>query len=80
MSARPLSSITRCFHHATSFHQLPVFGWSHLTPLGSAHAFTLSSIGVDFHVTQVVDDTKGIHSMIPKNLFKTIRSSYWYKP
>lgn len=33
------------------------------------HAFALSSIAVDFHVTQVVDGTKGIHAMIPKNLF-----------
>lgn len=34
------------------------------------HAFTLSSIAVDFRVTQVVDQTKGIHSMIPKAIFK----------
>src|SRR5215831_442188 len=40
-------------------------------------AFTLSSIGVDFHVTQVVDDTKGIHSMIPKSIFKNSTPSYW---
>lgn len=32
-------------------------------------AFTLSSIGVDFRVTQVVDDVKGVHAMIPKRLF-----------
>lgn len=32
-------------------------------------AFALSSIAVDFRVTQVVDGTKGIHSMIPKSLF-----------
>jgi len=25
---------------------------------------------VDYHVTQVVDGTKGIHGMIPKSLFK----------
>ena len=43
------------------------------------HAFTLSSIGVDFHVTQVVDGTKGIHSMIPKKLFAT-NEPFWYKP
>jgi acetamidase/formamidase len=40
-------------------------------------AFTLSSIAVDFRVTQVVDDTKGIHSMIPKSLFKKGTPSYW---
>jgi len=40
-------------------------------------AFTLSSIGVDFHVTQVVDDTKGIHSMIPKAIFKKGTPAYW---
>jgi acetamidase/formamidase len=40
----------------------------------------LASIAVDYHVTQVVDQTKGIHSMIPKAVFKTLKSSYWYKP
>jgi acetamidase/formamidase len=44
------------------------------------HSLPLSSIGVDFHVTQIVDQTKGIHSMIPKLLFKTIKNTYWYKP
>jgi acetamidase/formamidase len=42
-------------------------------------AFTLSSIGVDFHVTQVVDGTQGIHGMIPKAIFKTKKFDYWYK-
>ncbi|WP_439638629.1 acetamidase/formamidase family protein [Nevskia sp.] len=37
--------------------------------LDFAHAFALSSIAIDFRVTQVVDETKGIHSMIPKSLF-----------
>lgn len=32
-------------------------------------AFALSSIGIDFRVTQVVDDIKGVHAMIPKALF-----------
>ncbi|WP_245586103.1 acetamidase/formamidase family protein [Solimonas soli] len=32
-------------------------------------AFALSSIGIDFRVTQVVDDVKGVHAMIPKALF-----------
>lgn len=40
-------------------------------------AFTLSSIGVDFRVTQVVDDTKGIHSMIPKKLFVNDKPAFW---
>ena len=42
-------------------------------------AFTLSSIGVDFRVTQVVDGTQGIHSMIPKAMFTTKKFDYWYK-
>jgi len=25
---------------------------------------------VDYHVTQVVDGTKGVHGMIPKSIFK----------
>lgn len=44
------------------------------------HAFTLSSIGVNFRVTQVVDQTKGVHAMIPKALFKDKPEPYWYKP
>lgn len=46
--------------------------------LDFAHAFALSSIGVDFHVTQVVDGTKGVHSMIPKKIFKDLKFPYWY--
>ena len=39
----------------------------------------LSSIGVDFEVTQVVDGTKGVHAMIPKALFKDgSTAGYWY--
>ncbi len=44
------------------------------------HAFALSSIGVDFRVTQVVDETKGIHGMIAKKLFTDKAAPYWYKP
>ncbi len=33
-------------------------------------AYMLCSIAVDFHVTQVVDGTKGVHAMIPKAIFK----------
>jgi acetamidase/formamidase len=29
-------------------------------------AYMLYSLGVDLHVTQVVDETKGIHAMLPK--------------
>jgi acetamidase/formamidase len=29
----------------------------------------IASIAVDYHVTQVVDGTKGIHGMIPKTIF-----------
>lgn len=43
-------------------------------------AFTLSSIGVDFRVTQVVDGTQGIHSMIPKKLFVNDKSAFWAAP
>jgi acetamidase/formamidase len=41
----------------------------------------LTSVGVDFEVTQVVDTTKGIHAMIPKSLFKDESvTTYWYQP
>jgi acetamidase/formamidase len=33
-------------------------------------AYMLCSVAVDFHVTQVVDGTKGVHAMIPKVIFK----------
>lgn len=44
------------------------------------NAFALSSIAIDFRVTQVVDGTKGIHSMIPKSLLfpKKLPAPYWY--
>ena len=34
-------------------------------------AYALCSIGVSFRVTQVVDIVRGVHAMIPKNLFAT---------
>jgi len=43
-------------------------------------AYALSSIGIDFHVTQVVDGTQGIHGMIPKRLFINDTNTYWYRP
>lgn len=43
-------------------------------------AFTLSSIAVDFRVTQVVDGTLGIHAMIPKKIFVNDTFSYWATP
>jgi acetamidase/formamidase len=33
-------------------------------------AYMIASVAVDYHVTQVVDGTKGIHAMIPKSIFK----------
>src|SRR4051812_24840423 len=44
------------------------------------HAYTLSSAGIDFRVTQVVDKTVGIHAMIPKKLFVHEPDTYWYRP
>lgn len=43
------------------------------------HAYTLSSIAVNFRVTQVVDKTLGVHSMIPKKLFIKDADTYWYR-
>jgi acetamidase/formamidase len=39
--------------------------------LSADQAYMLSSVAVDFHVTQVVDGTRGVHGMIPKAIFKT---------
>jgi acetamidase/formamidase len=33
-------------------------------------AYAVCSSAVDFSVTQVVDGNKGIHAMIPKEIFK----------
>ena len=38
--------------------------------LSREDAYMLSSVAVDFEVTQVVDGTKGVHGMIPKGIFK----------
>jgi len=43
-------------------------------------AYALTSIGIDFHVTQDVDKTNGIHGMIPKRLFINDHNTYWYHP
>jgi acetamidase/formamidase len=43
-------------------------------------AYALTSIAVDFRVTQVVDGTQGIHAMIPKKLFLDEPNRYWYRP
>jgi acetamidase/formamidase len=40
--------------------------------LSSQDAYMLSSLGVDLHVTQLVDGNKGIHAMLPKSLLRRI--------
>jgi acetamidase/formamidase len=37
--------------------------------LSREDAYVIASVAVDYHVTQVVDGTKGIHGMIPKAIF-----------
>jgi acetamidase/formamidase len=37
--------------------------------LSRMDAYTLCSVGVDFHVTQTVNTSKGVHGMLPKALF-----------
>jgi acetamidase/formamidase len=37
--------------------------------LSREEAYMIASIAVDYHVTQVVDGSKGIHAMIPKAIF-----------
>ena len=41
-----------------------------LNTLREAARHMIASVAVDYHVTQVVDGTKGIHGMIPKSIFK----------
>jgi acetamidase/formamidase len=38
--------------------------------LSREDAYMLTSVGVDFEITQLVDGTKGVHGMIPKSIFK----------
>jgi acetamidase/formamidase len=47
--------------------------------LSPMDAYSLSSLAVDFEVTQMVDGVKGIHGMIPKSLFKNLEDTYWAK-
>jgi acetamidase/formamidase len=46
--------------------------------LDSFSALSLGSIAVDFEVTQVVDGTLGIHSMVPKVIFTKQTREYWF--
>jgi acetamidase/formamidase len=41
--------------------------------LSREDAYMLCSVAIDFAVTQVVDGTKGIHAMIPKAIFRSMR-------
>lgn len=43
-------------------------------------AYALSSVAVNYRVTQVVDVTLGIHAMIPKRVFVDESFPYWYRP
>ena len=38
--------------------------------LSRADAYMLASVAVNLHITQLVDSTKGVHAMIPKEIFK----------
>jgi acetamidase/formamidase len=42
-------------------------------------AYALASIAVDFHITQNVDKTLGVHAMIPKKIFVHQSDAYWYR-
>ena len=41
--------------------------------LSREDAYALSSVAVDFDITQLVDGTKGVHGMIPKRIFVGIK-------
>jgi acetamidase/formamidase len=38
--------------------------------INSEYAYMITSLIVDLHVTQIVDIVKGIHAMLPKNIFE----------
>jgi len=45
------------------------FMTSRFPKLTREEAYMIASVAVDYHVTQVVDGTKGVHGMIPKAIF-----------
>ncbi|WP_274654711.1 acetamidase/formamidase family protein [Paenibacillus humicola] len=47
--------------------------------LSPMDAYALSSLAVDFEVTQLVNGVKGVHGMIAKKLFKNLEDTYWAK-
>src|SRR5258708_6306025 len=42
-------------------------------------SYTLMSAAIDYHVTQFVDKTLGVHAMIPKKIFVNEPNTYWYR-
>ncbi|NWF53411.1 MAG: acetamidase/formamidase family protein [Syntrophaceae bacterium] len=36
-------------------------------------AYSLCSLAVDLRITQIVDDNKGVHAMIPKSIFREVK-------
>lgn len=46
--------------------------------LSAADAYSLASIGVDFHIAEAVDAVQLVHGAIPKRTFKT-NPDYWHK-
>ena len=46
--------------------------------LDVSDALALSSLAIDFDLTEIVDGTKGVHSMIPKSFFRETAGDYWY--
>lgn len=40
-------------------------------------ALSIASTGVNFEITQVVDQTLGVHAMIPKSIFTQKKFNYW---
>jgi acetamidase/formamidase len=50
-------------------HQVLVVDVAGMNARRAEEAYMIASVAVDYHVTQVVDGTKGIHGMIPKSIF-----------
>lgn len=42
-------------------------------------AYSLASAAVDYHVTQFVDRTLGVHAKIAKKIFVNDKATYWYR-
>ena len=71
----PTHIMTMCFHQDLD-EAIKIALWNTIEYLcesqgmGEDESYLLSSIAVDFHVTQTVNGVKGVHGLLPKTALK----------